>query len=193
MFFTKESSLCRIHFADKQTCLKDSCPVRYLRKLESYIHQTTRSLDVCMYMLTCQLLSNAIVEAHKRGVLVRIIMDLQMACTDAAQTSLFHNNGVPLRLVYNDVLMHHKFVIVDNAIVITGSTNWTMSAFFGNFDHVVVTNQHLLVQPFVVEFDRLWKTFSKSQEKYVDEPSVDSSLQASTKFHTEEEVEMCSV
>lgn len=31
MFFTKESSLCRIHFADKETCPKDSCPVQYLR------------------------------------------------------------------------------------------------------------------------------------------------------------------
>lgn len=60
--------------------------------------------------------------------------------------------------------MHHKFAIVDNDILITGSTNWTMSAFFGNFDHIIVTNQHSLVKPFIDEFNRLWKTFSNSQE-----------------------------
>lgn len=69
-----------------------------------------------------------------------------------------------------DVLMHHKFVIVDNSIIITGSTNWTMGAFFGNFDHVLVTNQRLLVQPFVEEFNRLWKVFSKSEENVEDFP-----------------------
>lgn len=47
-----------------------------------------------MYMLTCQLLSNAIVNAHKRGVLVRIIMDRSMACNEAAQTALFYKNGM---------------------------------------------------------------------------------------------------
>lgn len=60
--------------------------------------------------------------------------------------------------------MHHKFAIVDNDILITGSTNWTMSAFFGNFDHIIVTNQHSLVKPFVDEFDRLWKTSPNSEE-----------------------------
>lgn len=72
--------------------------------------------------------------------------------------------GVTIRLEYYVGLMHHKFAIVDNDILITGSTNWTMSAFFGNFDHIIVTNQHSLVKPFIDEFDRLWKTFSNSQE-----------------------------
>ncbi|XP_033187310.1 mitochondrial cardiolipin hydrolase isoform X2 [Bombus vancouverensis nearcticus] len=164
MFFTNESILCRTHFTTEMTCPKNNCPVRYLRHIESYMNNAKQSLDVCMYMFTCHSLSNAIVNAHKRGVLVRIIMDRQMGSNDAAQTALFYNNGIAIRLICQDGLMHHKFMIVDNDLVITGSTNWTMSAFFGNFDHIVVTNQHSLVKPFVVEFDRLWKTFSKSQE-----------------------------
>lgn len=164
MFFTKESSFCRTHLTNKEICLKDTCSVQYLRKLENYINQAKESLDICMYMLTCQMLSNAIVNAHKRGVLVRIIMDRSMACNEAAQTALFYKNGVTIRLEYYVGLMHHKFAIVDNDILITGSTNWTMSAFFGNFDHIIVTNQHLLVKPFIDEFDRLWKTFPNSQE-----------------------------
>ncbi|XP_043516914.1 mitochondrial cardiolipin hydrolase isoform X2 [Frieseomelitta varia] len=166
MFFTKESSLCRTHLNGEEVCSKDNCPVQYLRKIISYMDRATRSLDVCMYFLTCQLLSNAIVNAHKRGILVRVIMDRRMS-----------SNGVALRLSYEDNLMHHKFLIVDNDLVITGSTNWTMSAFFGNFDNVVVTNQHSLVRPFVDEFDRLWKIFSKSQKDVKDLPSA--SLQSS--------------
>lgn len=57
------------------------------------MNHAKQSLDVCMYMFTCHSLSNAIVNAHKRGVLVRIIMDRQMGSNDAAQTALFYNNG----------------------------------------------------------------------------------------------------
>lgn len=54
-----------------------------------------------------------------------------------------------------DVLVHHKFVIIDNNIVMTGSINWTKSAFFGNFENVLVTNESAIVKPFVNEFERI--------------------------------------
>jgi len=56
--------------------------------------------------------------------------------------------------------MHHKFAIIDNSILITGSTNWTMSAFFGNFENTLVTNESALVMPFVNQFERLWTIFN---------------------------------
>ncbi|CAK9817636.1 Mitochondrial cardiolipin hydrolase [Anthophora quadrimaculata] len=180
MFFSNEASLCRAHVISEEPCLRDSCPVRYLREVESYINRAKRNLDVCMYTLTCQLLLNAIVNAHKRGVLVRIIMDHRMACNQEMQIGLFYNNGVPIRLDDLGVLMHHKFAVVDNDIVITGSVNWTMSGFFGNFEHLLVTNHCVLVQPFVNEFNKLWKIFSESAEKSqhsVQHPVIDTNSQ----------------
>lgn len=56
--------------------------------------------------------------------------------------------------------MHHKFAIIDNSILITGSTNWTKSAFFGNFENILITNESALVQPFIIEFNRLWAEFN---------------------------------
>jgi len=53
-------------------------------------------------------------------------------------------------------LMHHKFVIIDKNILITSSVNWTMSAFFGNFESIFVINEHAAVVPFVNEFERIW-------------------------------------
>jgi len=52
--------------------------------------------------------------------------------------------------------MHHKFVIIDNNILISGSINWTKSAFFGNFENVLVTNESAIVEPFINEFERIW-------------------------------------
>nr|XP_034180799.1 mitochondrial cardiolipin hydrolase [Osmia lignaria] len=159
MFFTKDSSLCRAHATSEEVCPKNNCPVRYFRNLENYINQAKESLDICMYMLTSQFLSTAIVNARKRGVIVRMILDKNMAQNDATQLALFYSNSVSLRVQQLDVLMHHKFMIVDKEVLITGSMNWTMSAFFGNFDNILVTNQRSLVEPFVDEFDKLWEIF----------------------------------
>lgn len=65
--------------------------------------------------------------------------------------------------------MHHKFVIIDNNILITGSTNWTMAAFFGNFENLMVTNESRLVKPFINEFENIWAMLSAMEtdsEKY---------------------------
>jgi len=64
--------------------------------------------------------------------------------------------GIKPKMKELDTLMHHKFVIIDKNILITGSINWTMSAFFGNFDSVFVTNEYAAVAPFVNEFERIW-------------------------------------
>lgn len=61
-----------------------------------------------------------------------------------------------------NVLMHHKFVIIDNEILFNGSLNWTNTAFFGNFENMIVTNEPLILKPFIEEFEKLWTTFTNS-------------------------------
>jgi phosphatidylserine/phosphatidylglycerophosphate/cardiolipin synthase-like enzyme len=52
--------------------------------------------------------------------------------------------------------MHHKFAIVDNTVVVTGSYNWTRSAALYNHENIVVTSAKPIVAGFCEEFDRLW-------------------------------------
>lgn len=60
--------------------------------------------------------------------------------------------------------MHHKFVIIDNKILISGSINWTKSAFFGNYENVLVTNETAIVTPFLNEFEKMWTQFNATTE-----------------------------
>lgn len=55
-----------------------------------------------------------------------------------------------------DGYMHNKFVIIDQSIVITGSANWTMNGFFGNFENVIISNESSLVQSFLTNFETVW-------------------------------------
>ena len=55
--------------------------------------------------------------------------------------------------------MHHKFAIVDQRLLISGSFNWTMQAVMGNKENVIVTTEPLIVGPFVEQFEKLWSEF----------------------------------
>ncbi|KAJ8318460.1 hypothetical protein KUTeg_003551 [Tegillarca granosa] len=55
--------------------------------------------------------------------------------------------------------MHHKFVVIDNEILINGSFNWTRQAITGNQENLVVMNDPEIVQQFQTEFENMWTEF----------------------------------
>jgi cardiolipin hydrolase len=57
--------------------------------------------------------------------------------------------------------MHHKFVIVDKKVLITGSFNWTVQAVKSNNENVLMIQNEQLVKEYVKEFDELWKGFKE--------------------------------
>ena len=65
----------------------------------------------------------------------------------------------------SNFLMHHKFAIVDGSLLITGSMNWTMQAFHGNWDNIMISNQQELVNSFVTEFDKLWMALDEPDQR----------------------------
>lgn len=164
MFFSKDSALCRPHLNSQEFCTKTNCAVKYFRRIIHYLDSATGTLDICMYFLTSSILAKAIINAHKRGVTVKIILDESMTQNDYSQTTMFYKEGIKLKYKQLYSAMHHKFVIIDNNIVITGSTNWTMTAFFGNFENLMVTNESELVKPFINEFEKIWTMFDATEK-----------------------------
>lgn len=62
-------------------------------------------------------------------------------------------------------LMHHKFIVIDNKKVVTGSTNFTLSDVHGDFNnletrgnanHIFVINSQELASIFTKEFSYMW-------------------------------------
>lgn len=59
--------------------------------------------------------------------------------------------------------MHHKFVVIDDALVINGSYNWTKGARYDNREDLTLTNSPQAVQGFKDEFEKLWREFANEQ------------------------------
>ena len=60
------------------------------------------------------------------------------------------------RLARGDKL-HHKFAVIDNNTVITGSFNWSPSAAHQNDETLLVIDSPKLAKHFSREMDRLWR------------------------------------
>lgn len=130
-----------------------------LQRLLSCLASAKTSLDICVFTITDNRISNAIVDAHKRGVKVRVISDNDKASDLGSDVVSLSDAGVPIAVDNEPDHMHHKFAVVDKTILINGSFNWTRSASSRNFENIVLTNQPKLVQSFLQEFERLWTSF----------------------------------
>jgi cardiolipin hydrolase len=56
--------------------------------------------------------------------------------------------------------MHHKFAVVDGAVLVNGSFNWTRQAVLSNQENVVLTRSPALAARFQQQFERLWAAYA---------------------------------
>ncbi|MFL0788484.1 MAG: phospholipase D-like domain-containing protein, partial [Prochlorococcus sp.] len=54
--------------------------------------------------------------------------------------------------------LHHKFAVIDNKTVITGSFNWSPAAAHTNDETLLVIRSHKLAAHFTREMDRMWRS-----------------------------------
>lgn len=130
-----------------------------LPRLLQVLGECQHELDLAIFALTDDRLANAVLECHKRGVVVRLIVDDQQACQLGADAKRLARAGLPVR--HDNALshMHHKFMVVDSSIVLTGSFNWTVRASKANREHFVFIHDEDLALHFKKEFDKLWCEF----------------------------------
>ena len=99
-------------------------------------------------------------QAHRRGVLVRVLSDDEKAHDLGSDVHELRTLGVPVRFDSSPHQMHHKFAVFDGRTAVTGSYNWTRTAAEHNQDNLVVSDDPRLVRTLADEFERLWGLFS---------------------------------
>ena len=56
--------------------------------------------------------------------------------------------------------MHHKFAVLDNSVVVTGSFNWTMQAVKNNQENILFYENPEIASQYTKEFEKLWDQFT---------------------------------
>lgn len=133
----------------------DECAHRICRMISS----ATRQIDICVFTITDDRVSEAIQEAHRRSVSVRIISDDEKSSDPGSDIDRLSRAGIPVRIDRSQYHMHHKFALFDSKYVLTGSYNWTRSASEKNEENFIITSDPALLFRFESEFEKLWNEY----------------------------------
>ncbi|MGL4461492.1 MAG: phospholipase D-like domain-containing protein [Planctomycetia bacterium] len=144
--------------ADSHFSPGDEC----LNAILGLLRTVRRSAELCVFTITDDRITDAIVQAHQRGAAVRLVTDGDKARDLGSDVLRLRDAGVGVRVDYSSAHMHHKFAIFDDGLLLTGSYNWTRSAAAENQENFIVSSDRRLVAPFQTEFERLWGQFAPS-------------------------------
>ena len=133
----------------------DSC----LRRLGDLMRGCKATLDICVFTIADDRLTDAILECHARGVQVRVVSDDDKQHDSGSDIARLRAGGVAVRLDDSPYHMHHKFALFDGRLLANGSFNWTRSATEKNDENLVVTDDANLVRVFGLQFEKLWQQF----------------------------------
>ncbi|WP_345538926.1 phospholipase D family protein [Variovorax defluvii] len=132
-------------------------PGHALRLVLDTIRGAKATLLVAAYSFTSKPVATALRDAQRRGVQVFVVVDAGEAAKGYSAARFLANERVPVRVNARYALQHNKFIVVDGAMVQTGSFNYTASAAERNAENVlVVSNAPDLAARYGREWRRLW-------------------------------------
>lgn len=124
------------------------------------LHQARQSVDICVFTVADDRISEAILKTHERGISVRLISDNDKANDAGSDVDFLRSKGIRVRIDRTIHHMHHKFALFDGRILLNGSFNWTRSASENNHENLVLTTDSGLVNTFARHFEELWERFA---------------------------------
>ena len=106
----------------------DDCRNAIVHALRHAIH----SVQICVFTISDNLIAEEILHCKKRRVQVKIITDDNKSFDLGSDIKRLDEQGIAVKMDTSPNHMHHKFAIIDNSKLITGSYNWTRSAYTKN-------------------------------------------------------------
>jgi phosphatidylserine/phosphatidylglycerophosphate/cardiolipin synthase-like enzyme len=120
------------------------------------IEEARLSLDVAIYSMSLESVRDALLDAHRRGVNVRVVMESGNMERSAPQRLM--NAGIEIIGDRREGLMHNKFVIIDRSEVWLGSMNLTTSGTYDENNNLVRIRSQKVAENYLTEFNEMFES-----------------------------------
>lgn len=142
-----KSRTIKVHFSKDPSATEGLSPL-----LAKEILATKRKLDIAVFELNLPEVVNALVQAHNKGVTVRVVID-SIHSEEAIAT--LRSAGIEVVTDDRAAYMHNKFLVIDNRRVVTGSFNPTEAALEDD-NNMLILNSPELASTFRTEFEEMF-------------------------------------
>jgi hypothetical protein len=134
------------------------------------IDRATETLEIALPSFTSDVLGQAVIRAFRRGVSVRVILASGQENEIGSEYSSLLEAGVTVIQTPRTAPFHHRFAVIDGAIVVTGSYEWLDPESVRRYDTALIidctdaTSGDLsTASSFLDTFNSLWAEFLAAQ------------------------------
>jgi len=120
------------------------------------------SILVQAYSFTSAPIAKALVDAHKRGVSVQVLLDKSQRSEKYSSADFLANQGVLTRIDATHAIAHNKIIILDGVTVLTGSFNFTKAAQDKNAENLLILHDSALA----AQYTKNWETHRAHSQAY---------------------------
>jgi phosphatidylserine/phosphatidylglycerophosphate/cardiolipin synthase-like enzyme len=125
------------------------------------------NIRVAAYSFTSEPIAKALVEAHKKGVDVKVVLDKSQRTAKYTSATFLANMGVPTRINDKYAIMHNKYMVIDGKDVQQGSFNYSKAAEKKNAENVlVIKDNQELAKKYLDNWNKLWDEAEAYKPKY---------------------------
>ena len=126
------------------------------------LNRAKNTVLVQAYSFTSAPIAKALLNAHKRGVEVEVIIDKSQVTQKYSSATFLRNQGIPVKIDARHAIAHNKIMIIDGETVITGSFNFTKAAEESNAENLLVIRDKRLAERYI----KNWQEHERHSEIY---------------------------
>jgi phosphatidylserine/phosphatidylglycerophosphate/cardiolipin synthase-like enzyme len=127
------------------------------------IRGAKKSVLVQAYSFTNASIAQALVQAHRRGVRVEIILDKSQESERYSSADFTARAGIPTWIDRSHAIAHNKVMVIDGATVITGSFNFSKAAEESNAENLLVIRE---APELVAKYTQNWNRHAAHSARY---------------------------
>ncbi|MFA5385605.1 MAG: phospholipase D family protein [Eubacteriales bacterium] len=124
------------------------------RVIVEQIDNAKTEILIQAYSFTSTPIAKAIVNAHKRGVHVEIILDKSNKSKKYSAGDFTAHMGVATYIDSKHAIAHNKIIIIDKETVITGSFNFTKAAEEKNAENLLIIRNKKLAEIYIENWNK---------------------------------------
>lgn len=156
---------------------KDAWEITTNGVISRALKQAQNSINLALFVFSDQYIANTLNNKNNQGIQIKTLIDpefifryysegLDMLGVALSNNCKYETDNKPWQQKIKTVgvaklpkgdKLHHKFGVVDDNIVITGSHNWSASANYQNDETLLVIKNPIVTAHYQQEFDRLYE------------------------------------
>jgi phosphatidylserine/phosphatidylglycerophosphate/cardiolipin synthase-like enzyme len=125
--------------------------------------QARSNVLVQAYSFTSAPIAKTLVDAHRRGVKVIVLLDKSQRSEKYSSADFLVNAGVPTFIDAKHAIAHNKIMVIDSRKILTGSFNFTKAAEEKNAENLVVLDDAKLAFRYTTN----WQAHAAHSTKYL--------------------------